>query len=176
MSHSTEDQLAPGESILWTGAPNRERLLMRIDYLLVPVGFVIGVVSIAAFIAALLAIISGDDAAAAVIGLFVAFIAGVFALYLVFGRFISRFRRARDSVYVMTESRVIERRAQREGEPVIKFVRLTDDPPVSLRSHYEQRGTIRVGKGSTAIDLFNLDRAAVVMEEIHAQIAQVKRS
>jgi hypothetical protein len=40
-----------------------------------------------------------------------------------------------------------------------------------MRRHYEQRGTIRVGP----IELFNIDNAALAVEEIHAQIAQVKR-
>jgi len=88
-----DDQLAPGETILWTRAPNRDRLLMRIDYLLVPVGFVIGVVAAAAVVAAIIAIFNGDGAAA-FIGLIVGLAAGAAALYIVFGRFIKRFRQA----------------------------------------------------------------------------------
>jgi hypothetical protein len=148
---------------------------MRIDYLLVPLGFVIGVVALAALIAALKAIFSANDGAAAFIGLCVSLAAGFASLYLVFGRFIKRFRHARDSVYVMTETRLIERRAVHGEKPIIKFVRLSDDPDVTMRSHYEQRGTIRVGSGSGAIDLFNIDQAPVALEEIHAQLARVKR-
>jgi hypothetical protein len=166
----TDDQLAPGETIIWTRAPNRDRLLMRIDYLLVPLGFVIGVVAAAALVAAVLAIFDGDGAAA-FLGLLLALLTGALALWLVFGRFISRFRQARDSVYAMTETRLFERRAVSGSDPIIKSVQLSDDPPVSMRRHYEQRGTIRVGP----IELFNIDNAALAVEEIHAQIAQVKR-
>jgi hypothetical protein len=166
----TDEQLAPGETIIWTRAPNRDRLLMRIDYLLVPLGFVIGVVAAAALVAAVLAIVDGDGAAA-FLGLFLGLITGALALWLVFGRFISRFRQARDSVYAMTETRLFERRAVSGSDPIIKSVQLSDDPPVSMRRHYEQRGTIRVGP----IELFNIDNAALAVEEIHAQIAQVKR-
>jgi hypothetical protein len=166
----TDDQLAPGETIIWTSAPNRDRLLMRIDYLLVPLGFVIGVVAAAALVAAVLAIFDGDGAAA-FLGLLLALLTGALALWLVFGRFISRFRQARDSVYAMTETRLFERRAVSGSDPIIKSVQLSDDPPISMRRHYEQRGTIRVGP----VELFNIDNAAVAVEEIHAQIAQVKR-
>jgi hypothetical protein len=167
----TDEQLAPGETIIWTRAPNRDRLLMRIDYLLVPLGFVIGVVAAAAFVAALLAIFEGDGAAA-FLGLVMAVVAGAIALFLVFGRFVKRFRQARDSVYAMTETRLFERRAVSGGDPIIKSVQLSEDPPISVRRHYEQRGTIKVGP----VELFNIDDAAVAVEEIHAQIALVKRA
>jgi hypothetical protein len=72
----------------------------------------------------------------------------------------------------MTETRLFERRAVSGGDPIIKSVQLSEDPPISVRRHYEQRGTIKVGP----VELFNIDDAAVAVEEIHAQIALVKRA
>jgi hypothetical protein len=159
------EHLRPGETVVWSGQPNRDKLLMRVDYIWVPLGLLIGVLSIASFVAALLTLFDGN--AGAVIGLLVSMLLAALALYLVFGRFVQRRRRAAATFYAITDSRVV---ALDRG--VVNEVGLGESIEPRLTEQFERRGVISVGK----LDLWNIDNAAVVFEILSGQIAAASRS
>lgn len=164
-----ESQLGADESLTWVGRSNSERLLIRSDYAFVLSGAVLGVLALGAFIASLLAVFAGDGAAA-FIGLFVSFAAGALAVFLIFGRLIRRYRRAKRKSYAITTQRVIEivAPADHSGDPVVTTVELASGPKTDLTNHFERRGTITVG----AIKLENISDAAVVYELLSGELAK----
>jgi hypothetical protein len=167
-----ESELAAGESLTWAGRSNSDRLLVRSDYVFVLSGAALGVVALGAFIASLLAIFAGDGAAAFV-GLVVSFAAGALALFFMFGRLISRYRRTKRKSYAITSERVIERiaPAHHSEQPVTRSVDLSTRPKASLTNHFERRGTITVG----AIKMENINDAPVVFELLSGALANASR-
>jgi hypothetical protein len=126
----------------------------------------------AAFIGAVLALFDGEPVGA-VVGFFLSGIVGFIAIYLVFGRIARRYGRTHRAAYGITTTRVISMRNDGElgGAPTIEQLTLTADTPTDLQTHYEGRGTISVGK----LKLENIDEAAVVYEQLLAQIARSGR-
>lgn len=172
MNSSLEAQLNPDEELVWAGRANSDRLLRRSDYVAVWSGILLGTVAMAAFIAAIVALIGGSGTGG-VIGLLLAAVLGAIALYLVFGRFARRFGRTRRAAYGITTSRVISMRgpAQPGGDPVIEQLAIAPGIATRLTTHYDGRGTITVG----GLSLENIDDAAVVYELLQAQIARQSR-
>lgn len=165
------ERLAPGEEVVWVGAPNRDRLLRSIDYVYVWTGVLLGVVATAAFVAAVIAMFDASNGGAVVVGLFVAAVLGASSIYLVFGRFIGRFRKIRKVSYALTSTRVIKRTgpATLEDAPAFEEARLTPSMYTNLSTYYEGRGTITAG----SLRLENIDQAPVVFELLQAQLAQL---
>ncbi len=163
-----EQQLGAGESLVWTGRGS-DRLLIRSDYFFVLVGAVLGVVAIGAFVSSLIALFGGDGATSFV-GLIVSFLAGVLALFLMFGRLIRRYRHTQRIGYAITNRRVIQltAAADRAEDPIASFVDFSDNPTTALQNHFERRGTIRVG----TIKIENINDAAVVYELLSAELAK----
>lgn len=165
------ERLAPGEEIVWSGAPNSERLLRSVDYVWVWAGILLGVVAMASFIAAVVAIFEASNGGAVVIGLFVSAVLGVASIYLVFGRFAGRFRKLRRVSYALTPVRVLKRTGPDSpvGDPVFEEARLTPSMYTNLSTYYQGRGTITAG----SLRLENIDEAPVVFEMLQAQLAQL---
>jgi hypothetical protein len=168
-----EAQLGADESLAWSGHSNSERLMIRSDYVFVLGGAALGVLALGAFIASLLAVLDGDGAAAFV-GLLISIAAGALALFLIFGRLIRRFRRARRTSYAITSERVIEIVVPADGseQPAVQSIALEDQPKTRFVDHFERRGSITVG----SIKLENIDGAAVVYELLNSELAKAARS
>jgi hypothetical protein len=167
-----EEQLGANETLIWTGTSNSERLLIRSDYFFVSIGAILAVLALGAFIASLLAVFAGDGAAA-FIGLIVSIAVGVLAIFLMFGRLIRRFGRAKLTSYAITSERVIEivGSADRSGQPTVRSIALADEPKASFVDHFERRGSITVGP----LKLENINDAAVVYELLSAELAKAAR-
>ncbi len=157
------DLLESGERLIWSGAPSADRLLMRIDYWLIPLGIVLGIVSFAGFFVALKGVTGGTGSwiwpILAAVGLWVAW-------RMVIGHIIRRRRLALSTVYALTDKRVIRARARNGTARDIRIAAFADSPRLRVRPEYEGRGTIVIG----SVVLFNIEGAARVETLIRQQL------
>lgn len=156
--------LLPGERIVWSGKPNRDKLLMRSDYWFMPVGLLFGLLAIASFIAAIVALFA-DGGAGAFVGLLASIVLGFISFQLVIGRVVRRRRAFGSLKYAITDRRVLALTGD-----ALRAHSLGEMQP-TLVNQYERRGDIRTGN----LTMQNLDDAAVVFEILSGQIAAARQ-
>lgn len=163
-----DDQLGPDEQLIWVGKANSDRLLRRSDYAWVWSGVVLGTVAMAALLAAILQLVDGNGTGG-LIGLAIAALLGVLALYLVFGRLARRFGATHRALYAITNERAIavQMPSSPADAPELAAVAISRGLSPRLVMHYEGRGTIELGD----LAFVNIDNAPVVFELLQAQIA-----
>lgn len=143
-----DDILQPDERVLWSGSPSSERLLMRNDYLWIPLGIVLGIAGLAGTLITLAELLAGQKTW---INLIPALVALVLGWEAVIGHTIRRRRRALRTHYAVTDRRVIERvRGRRKTKT--RSSSFADAQMITVRPQYEDRATIKVG----AVTLFNV--------------------
>ncbi len=158
-----ESLLDPGERLIWSGSPSQDRLLMRIDYWLIPLGLVLGIVSFAGFFVALKDVTGGTGSW----GWVALAAAGLWAAWrMVLGHVIRRRRLALSTIYVLTDERLLRARV-RDGVPRnVRAATFAERPRMRVRPEFEGRATIVVGP----VVLFNIEGGARVETLIRQQL------
>lgn len=153
----------PDERVFWVGSPSADRLLMRVDYLLIPTGMLLGIAAFIGFFTAIRGVTSGTGS-----WLWVPLaVAGLWASWqMVIGHLIARRRRARSTTYVLSDGRIEEHRFSRSGRLRRRSQSLGAGVRLAVRPQYEGRATIRVG----AVTLFNIEGATRVESLIRQQL------
>lgn len=158
---TADEILQDDERLLWSGAPSDDRLLMRIDYLLIPAGIAFAVLGFASLIASLMGLAGGNG------GLWVFTVISLLVLWaaweMIAGHLIRRRRKALRTHYLLTDRRVISMHLGDTGREV-RAVEFADVPPLRVRPQYEERSTIVVGD----VTLFNI-RGGIRVESLIRQ-------
>lgn len=158
-NRALSELLEPGETVVWSGTPNRDQLLVRSDYWWIPLGLLIALLALAAFIASIVAFFGGS--AGGVVGMVVAIALGAIAYQLVIGRVVRRRASLAGLNYAITDRRVMV-----VGSGGQQVAALNGAKP-ELTQHYNNRGTIELG----GLRLENINEAPVVFEIISGQVA-----
>jgi hypothetical protein len=135
---TVERHLSGDERIEWAGRPDPAKRFTRADWYLVPFSILWGGFAIFWFVGAT---VSGGG-----FGLFgIPFVA--IGLYFIFGRFIYKARRKRRTVYAVTDRRVLEIVAGRNGDSV-SAVYLRSIPNISTSAVANGEGSVDFGLSS----------------------------
>lgn len=153
--------LQPGETVVWSGTPNRDQLLVRSDYVWIPLGLLVALLALAAFIASVVTFIGGNGGG--VVGLVVALALGAVAYQLIIGRVVRRRAALKNLSYAITDRRAIV-----VGDN-LQTTALNGASP-QIVQHYNNRGTISLGD----LRFENVNDAPLVFEILSAQIAAAR--
>ncbi|MFT4048338.1 MAG: hypothetical protein QM648_00690 [Solirubrobacterales bacterium] len=164
MKPQIESLLQPGEKILWSGSPSEDRLLMRIDYWLIPAGilsFIIGFVLVATGISFALK----DDWQWMPRVCFGIALLGI-SWDLVIGHLMRRRREAGRAAYAVTDRRAIAAQLTKSSELRWQHAEFRATPELTVHPQYEGRATIDLG----SVQLFNIEGAERVESLIRQQL------
>jgi hypothetical protein len=139
------NELAAGEKVLWSGQPDNRRWLYPEDLVLVPFSVLWGGFAIfweASVLTA--ASVHGGTGERALFSLWgVPFV--LIGMYLMLGRLFARRWIRRDSLYVVTDQRVLAFSPSWKGRSRIKMIWLNSYPPLERRAGRGELGTLCVG-------------------------------
>jgi hypothetical protein len=139
-------ELTSGERVLWTGKPDSRRWLYPEDVLLVPFSVMWGGFAIF-WEASVLAATSAHETTATRLffGLWgVPFV--LIGLYLIFGRVFARRWLRRQTLYALTDRRVLSFSPSWRGRSRVRMIWLSSRPPLEKHIRHEGQGTVCVGQ------------------------------
>lgn len=164
MRPDIETLLDPGERLLWSGSSSEDRLLMRIDYLLVPLGILLFIIGFVAFFVGLRDSLEQDTFLWERMLLSVLFLG--FGWDFTLWHFVRRRRDAKRAAFAVTDRRAIQSVRLRHGKTWTESAEFVDHPRVKVKPQYEGRATISVGP----VTFFNIPEYEQVETLVRQQV------
>lgn len=162
-----EDLLESDERLLWHGSPNADRLLMRIDYLMIPAGFICFIVGFVLAVYAMAGLANPEDRSYLYLFQLTLGLALLpLSWHLAIGHLIRRRRRALRTLYLVTDRRVVRSEGKPGGSTSTFDVRYQELPIVTVKPQYQGRATIHVGP----VALYNIEDHVRVESLIRQQL------
>lgn len=135
--------LQPGENLLWTGKPEKLRLLGKEDIYMIPFSLVW-----CGFLAFMISMVWKSDSPPMVRLFFIPFILA--GLWLLVGRFLPKLLTAKKERYALTSQRVVIQKGK-----TTRSLELTNLPAMSVTRRSDGSGDIRFGDGAAYYRDFN---------------------